>query len=250
MKKIALIFTLLILVACSSNSDDPEEILQDLPPVRLLIESTVTGTNIPVNLVEYTYGSDNKVTQVDFGDNRYEYNYSNGLMTRIERFVNGVYADEERFNYENNQIVSYLRFDMGGTVTFTRSAEFANDRLIEYSDNYTDPNISDKRYVMVYNLGQNSVDRRDTDNLARVVITFYDDKKNPRINDPYFRANMRSIGNTNYNNPLRIVSYDENAVILSDITFVNEYDNEDFLTKTTVFTDGVETRVETFRYNL
>ena len=84
MKKIALVFSALILILTSCSSDDENNSNQNL---ILLKKSISTGLSGNVRTTDYVYDG-NKIVSATTGTLRFNYFYTNDLITKIEVYYN------------------------------------------------------------------------------------------------------------------------------------------------------------------
>ena len=99
MKKIALVFSALILILTSCSSDDENNSNQNL---ILLKKSISTGLSGNVRTTDYVYDG-NKIVSATTGALKFNYYYTNDLITKIEASYNQVVSDRILFLYDNSQ---------------------------------------------------------------------------------------------------------------------------------------------------
>ncbi|AXG67822.1 hypothetical protein KORDIASMS9_00004 [Kordia sp. SMS9] len=260
MKKLNLLCVLfigLLVISCASD-DDTQTITEGDPqnsngdPQNVVVQkllsfsSSLTDSNEIEFMTQLTYTNDNltKITEnyINIGENVWNYSYTDNELTAVNSmpitYANGVLVVEYEFERDeyfilNNQVLSQIN-----SFRNDPSEAFQFSFKVEY--NYTDNNITEKRY-----LDENDV-------LTGSTTYEYDTKNNilkglDNLNKwifPY--ADL--LGGAN-NNITSRKEFDENGTLLRDFSYQYEYDSNDFPTKRIrTFTSNGTSTVKTNLY--
>lgn len=146
MKKITLVFSALILILTSCSSDDENNSNQNL---ILLKKSISTGLSGNVRTTDYVYDG-NKIVSATTGTLRFNYFYTNDLITKIEVYYNQILSNTIILTYNSSQkliervansvdnqesireVYSYNNDSTIGVLVYRNSLDFDN-QLVETS---------------------------------------------------------------------------------------------------------------------
>lgn len=126
MKKLALLFVLLTLLnSCSSDSDGAAVDEPQLTTNGFLIKKIVLtlGTDVITN--DYFYNG-NKINKIVISDGtRFEYTYTNNLITKNDYYLNNALRVSENFMYDSNQRITEVKaYNYGSPTTTVRRTDF------------------------------------------------------------------------------------------------------------------------------
>jgi hypothetical protein len=245
MKKILLLLSI-ILFSCTSD----EEIISD--PPKLVVKNEYTDSN-PKEVSNYIYNEDNFLMEINVGNNFIiEVGYQNNKIISLTQKSNNSILSLDEYEYLDGNISKYSRYEKDILITTSEYTYNVNDELIIAKNTYsfgTNSNTSINHYT--YNSSNNSVKITRPTEPNRYSINFFDQKKHPLSGVEYLKPFIRDQGNPNYNNIIKTETY-LNNIIESSKTYVNEYDSDDFLTKS-VATEAYSTNtfvyINTYTYN-
>jgi hypothetical protein len=244
----------LILTSCSSDDNENEETIIVVPK---LITNTTSTYNGESNVgFEYVYNQAYKLIKqkrTDALNNENEYVYNNENVVRINRI------------YDEDAIVSiaYTLLEYDGDNKIKRLTQYDPDDNIRYDFLYTYSsedilltrnivgvvNNTNRFYDYEYNANENSLKRTQRTVSDAFEIYTFDNKKSPYTNIPYILKEITAAGMSLNVNNISKIEYYENGLITRTINYLNEYDNDDFLIKSTYTDINNNTRTNTYIYN-
>ncbi|WP_142785003.1 hypothetical protein [Changchengzhania lutea] len=254
MKNIFLSTFTIFLILTSCSSDDNEGSIIVVPKLLTNTTSTYNGENSVG--YEFVYNEAKKLIKqkrTDALNNEDEYVYNNENVVRINR------------SYDDNAIVSiaYTLLEYDGENKIKRLTQYDTDDNIRYDFLYTYSsenilltrniigivNNSNRFYDYEYNATENSLKRTQRTVSDAFEIYTFDNKKSPYTNIPYILKELTAAGMSLNVNNISKIEYYESGVITRTINYLNDYDNDDFLIKSTYTDINNNTRTYTYIYN-
>ncbi|MBF7093395.1 hypothetical protein IUY40_17815 [Flavobacterium sp. ALJ2] len=236
MKKILCLFSAisLVLASCScSDYDNPiienVENVEDTEDTVLILPQTekYTSESEPEKNRTATYTYDgNKIVSLDYDrGNKTTFIYTGNVITKAEYYNNGVLKSTTTFTYENNKLKSYLK---------TGTSEYSDSIRKSYTYN-TDGTIS------TVTVSINPTTQKETILISTVLTP---DTKGNYI-QVAFKDKVNSVEYDTKNNPFKnILGY--TLLLESGIFHEDAITTNNNLTKTVEMEKGVTTRITTF----
>ncbi len=235
---------LFILTSCSSNEN--EEIL--VTPKLPISYEHIDSSGKP-DIINYIYDANNflKGAIAPDDDFKIEFIYNNEKIIAINQLSDaGVILTKEEYEYKGNNISRYTRNENNTLVIDDRYTYDTNNILISVEEK-TSGIIKDYEY----NSSDNSLKIFERDNPSNYSITVYDTKNYIFSGIENLHTIFISQGNKGLNNPLERKEYSNGNLNFSEV-YTNEYDNDNFLIKTTrnqYYGAFTETYIDKWNYN-
>ena len=256
MKKILLPLLTLFLILTSCSSDDSEENSIEVP--KLLTNMTRETENV-LNSInsEYIFNSDNQIISLKLTNGFYnedEFIYNNGLVLRYNRSYDDINMGQTAYvllEYENNRVSRLTQYDIDDNMLRDFSYTYNSSGILLTRNFMNIINDTERTFNYIYDANQNTLTRTEEGVLDSYLVYTFDNGFSPYTNIPHILKEITAAGNIlNNNNISKIESY-ENDLLTSTIDYLNEYDSDNFLIRSTR-TDSSNiqfTTIETYTYN-
>lgn len=238
MKKLLIILSATLFVACSSENNDTNS--NSTNTLKLLsFTETEYGNTETIN---YTYNGSN-ITGFNEADNTsinsFVFGYSNNLLSTITSYHNDIVGSISTFTYSNGKVTSKLseedNIDFNHVYTYNSGSQMTNEKQ------YSNGNLDDSQDYE-YNLDGN-ISKHLYGNSNYTTFE-YDTKKNP-YSLIYSEAIMKSYGVGYSKNNITKSTSDSGTVILYEY----QYNEEGYPISVVGRTNGDIVISKTFVYN-
>ena len=240
----------LILTSCSSN--DNEENIIVIPKLITNTASTYNGAN---NVgFEFVYNEANKLIKEKSTEGfNNEYVYNNENVVRINRsydasaIVSIAYTLLE-YDGENN-IKRLTQYDVDDNIRYDFLYTYSSENILLTRNIIGVVNNTNRFYDYEYNATENSLKRSQRTVSDAFEVYTFDNKKSPYTNISYILKELTAAGMSLNVNNISKIEYYESGVITRTINYLNEYDNDAFLIKSTYTDINNNARTNTYYYN-
>jgi hypothetical protein len=233
MKNIFLSIVTFTIVLSSCSSSENENFIEGIIPEEdeeIIVESPLLISKIqytnPYQTYEYIYDNSSKLIKLVHQGVEQTYNIENDKIISKSSTYNGVLRFI-KYTYSGDLLIKSSTYSDNVLTRFVEYS-YSSNRLISRKENW-DNNGTFLSYTVNVEINGNKAKFSEQGNSSFYSITTFDDKKHHFSGATYFHPILKSEGNINFNNPIKLEHND--SVTLTTENYNNEYNDKGYITK-------------------